>query len=803
MKFTLGWLKEHLDTDASLEEISAKLTMIGLEVDGITDRGSKLTDFTVARVISATQHRNADRLRVCIVDTGTEEVQVVCGARNARTGLVGVFAPSGTYIPGSDMVLKPTEIRGVASEGMLCSERELEISDEHDGIIDLPADSPIGAPFAKIAGLDDPIIEVGLTPNRGDCAGVRGIARDLAAAGLGSLKRMTGWDAPVPGQFESPVKVHLDFEADTADACPAFAGRYIRGVKNGPSPKWLQDRLMAVGLRPISALVDITNFFTMDAARPLHVFDAGKLQGDITVRLAKGGEEMPALDNKTYTLQPGMTAVCDAMGPQALGGIMGGELSGCTEDTTDVFVECALFDPLRTAATGRKLGIHSDARYRFERGVDPESLVPGIEAATAMILELCGGEASETVVAGAAPEWRRSVALRPNRVETLVGIHVAEGEQVRILQALGFQPEVAGDGIKTTPPSWRPDIVGEADLVEEVSRIVGFDTIPETPLPRKANQPAPALNLGQARRVRVRRTLAGRDMVEAVTFSFLKQEDAKRFGGGDDALLLDNPISADLDCMRPSIIPNLLAAASRNFARAQRDGALFEVGPTYRDPSETGQDWSAAGLRWGSAKPRHWTGPARAVDVFDAKSDVLAALGAAGAPIETAPVEAAAEPWQHPGRSGHIRLGKNVLARFGEIHPAVLAAYDIDVPVVAFEAFLSAVPEPKRKSSGKTRSFLKLDALLPVERDFAFFVDADIPAENAVRAARLSDKKMITDVQAFDAYQGKGVDEGKKSLAIAVTFQPKDATLTDAEIDALSAKVVAAVENATGGSLRG
>jgi len=802
MKFTLGWLTEHLDTEASLEEICQTLTMIGLEVDSVVDRGAELVGFTTARVIAATQHPNADRLKVCTVDTGEREVQVVCGAPNAREGMIGVFAPSGAYIPGSDFTLKDAEIRGVASKGMLCSERELKLSDDHEGIIDLPADSPIGAPFAKIAGLDDPIIEVGLTPNRGDCAGVRGIARDLAAAGLGSLKRAPGWDQQVPGAFASPIGVTLDFPEDAKDACAAFAGRLIRGVTNGPSPRWLQDRLRAVGLRPISALVDVTNFFTMDAARPLHVFDAGKLTGDIVVRLSKPGETLAALDNRTYTLGDGMTVVGDGAGAQALGGIIGGEATSCTEETTDVFVESAWFDPLRTAATGRRLGIHSDARYRFERGVDPESLVPGIEAATALIQELCGGEAGEIVFAGATPDWRRSIDLRPARVKALAGVDVERGEQARILSVLGFEPKDGGDVISTTPPPWRPDIDGEADLVEEVARIFGFDRIPITPLSRDSNQPAPALSLAQARRVRARRKLASRGMVEALTFSFMKREDAARFGGGDETLVLDNPISADLDAMRPSIVPNLLAAAARNFARAQRDGALFEVGPAYRDSSETGQDWVAAGVRWGDASPRHWDGGRRPVDAFDAKADALAALAAIGAPSE-APTFPAAEPWQHPGRSGEIRLGKNLLARFGEIHPAVIAAYDIEVPVVAFEVFLDAAPEPRRKANGKTKPFLQLDALLPVERDFAFLVDADVAAQKAVQAARGADRQMVVAVEAFDAYQGKGVDAGKKSLGLAVTFQPKDQTLTDAEIDSLSAKVVAAVEKATGGSLRG
>ena len=802
MKFTLSWLKEHLDTEASLQEICDKLTMIGLEVDSVVDKGPALSAFQTARVISATQHPNADRLRVCVVDTGSSEIQVVCGAPNAREGMVGVFAPSGTYIPGTDFTLKDAEIRGVGSHGMLCSERELQLSDDHDGIIELPADTPIGAPYAKVAGLDDPIIEIGLTPNRGDCAGVRGIARDLAAAGLGALKRAPGWDQKVTGTFKSPIKVHLDFPENARAACAAFAGRHIRGVKNGPSPRWLQDRLRAIGLRPISALVDITNFFTMDAARPLHVFDVSKLSGDITARLARPGETLAALDNKTYELDSEMTVIGDQTLPHALGGIIGGEETGCTDETTEVFVESAWFDPLRTASTGRKLNIHSDARYRFERGVDPESLLPGIEAATAMILDLCGGEPSEVIFAGETPKWKRNISLRPNRTLELAGIEIDKTEQIRILNVLGFEPSEANDKIQTVPPSWRPDIDGEADLVEEVTRIHGFDTIKAVPLSQFENQPTAALNLLQARRVRARRALAGRGMTEALTFSFMKQEDAVLFGGGNESLVLDNPISADLDCMRPSIIPNLLAAASRNFARSKRSGALFEVGPIYLDPSENGQDWVAAGVRWGDAIPRHWSDQSRFVDVFDVKADALAALAAIGAPTE-APVNQAAQSWQHPGRSGEICLGKNLLARFGEIHPKIINHYDIETAVVAFEVFINAPPEPRRKQLGKTKTFLKLDSLLPVDRDFAFIMDADVPAAKAVTAARLADREMITEAEAFDSYQGKGIDNGQKSVAISVTFQPKNATLTDADIESLSSKVVKAVEKATGGHLRG
>ncbi len=798
MKFTLGWLKEHLETDASLEEITDKLTMLGLEVDGVTDPAAALAPFKVAYVIEAKQHPNADRLRVCRVQTADGEVQVVCGAPNARTGMKGVFAPEGTFIPGSGMTLKPAEIRGEASSGMLVSERELELSEDHDGIIDLTdLDPEVGTPFADVLGLNDPMIEIGLTPNRGDCAGIRGIARDLAAAGLGTLKPGP-YASNVPGGFASPINVHLE----AGDACPMFVGRYIRGVKNGPSPAWLQQRLKAIGLRPISALVDITNYFTMDRARPLHVFDADKVHGDIHVRFAKSGEKLEALDGRTYTADDTMCMVADEQVGEAFGGIMGGEPSGCSEETVNVFVESAWFDPVRTAATGRKLGIHSDARYRFERGVDPQSLVSGAEAAAAMIMELCGGEASELVIAGTEPSWQRSFEFRPARVEELTGVDVAKAEARQTLEALGFTWHEGCLGIQVAPPSWRPDVHGEADLVEEVIRVHGYDAIPITPLPRLTSLPQPAVTESQARRPRSRRALASRGLLEAVTFSFLPKAQAAKFGGGEDALSLINPISAELDQMRPSILPNLLDAAARNRNQGQRSAGMFEVGPQYRDTSHTGQDLMATGLRWGLAGPRHWAEAQRSVDAFDAKADALAALEAAGAPVGNAQISAEAPSWYHPGQSGSIRLGKVVLATFGTLHPAILRDYDIDGAAVGFECFLDRIPMPRAKG-GKSRPLLKVEALLPVERDFAFLVDTGVSADALARAARQADKVMIVDVAVFDVYTGKGVPDGQKSLALSVTYQPRDATLTDEQIEALGAKVVAVVEKATGGMLRG
>ncbi len=798
MRFTLGWLKDHLETTATLDQICESLTMLGLEVDGVTDPAAALAPFRVAYVIEAKQHPNADRLRVCRVQTVDGEIQVVCGAPNARTGMKGVFAPEGTYIPGTGITLKAAEIRGEASSGMLVSERELELSEDHDGIIDLTdLDPAVGTPFAQVAGMDDPVIEIGLTPNRGDCAGIRGIARDLAAAGLGRLKPEP-YGGKVVGTFESPIQVHLEAGA----ACPMFVGRYIRGVKNRPSPAWLQRRLKAIGLRPISALVDITNYFTFDRARPLHVFDADKVHGDIHVRFGKPGETLEALDGRTYTADETMCMIADDKVGEAFGGIMGGEPSGCSEETVNVFVESAWFDPVRTAATGRKLGIHSDARYRFERGVDPQSLIPGAEAATRMIQELCGGEASEPVIAGEEPAWRRSYHFRPQRVKELTGVDVSRQEAEETLTKLGFEWNLVDDGIQVSPPSWRPDVHGEADLVEEVIRVHGYDAIPVVPLPRLTTLPQPALTEAQARRPRARRALASRGLMEAVTFSFLPKAQAAKFGGGADALTVGNPISEDLNQMRPSILPNLLDAARRNRDRGQRSAGLFEVGPQYRETSHTGQDLMATGLRWGQSGPRHWAEAQRSVDAFDAKADALAALEAAGAPVATAQVVAEAPSWYHPGQSGTIRLGKMVLAYFGALHPAILRDCDIDSAAVGFECFLDHIPLPRAKA-GKARTLLKLETLLPVERDFAFLVDADVTADALARAVRQADKAMITGVAVFDVYTGKGVPEGQKSLALSVTYQPRDATLTDEQIEALGAKVVAAVQKATGGTLRG
>jgi phenylalanyl-tRNA synthetase beta chain len=800
MKFTLSWLEEHLDTTATLAELRDGLTGLGLEVEAITNPAETLEGFVVGYVVEAVQHPNADRLRLCRVDTGSGLVQVVCGAPNARTGMKGIFAPTGSYIPGTDMTLKASKIRGEESNGMLCSLRELQLGDDHSGIIDLPAEATTGAPAAEALGLDDPVIEIKVTPNRADCLGVHGIARDLAAAGLGTLKPVQA--DRIAGTYKSPIKWTHGYEPTPDSPCPIVVGRHFRGIKNGPSPDWLQRRLKAIGLRPISALVDITNLVTFDLNRPLHVFDARKVSGDLVMRQARAGEQILALDGKTYTLDPSVSVIADSKGVHGIGGIMGGEDTGVREDTTEVFLEAAYFQPIGIAASGRKLGILSDARYRNERGIDPESCWSGAEVATRLILELCGGETSEMVSSGVMPHWQRSYTLRTDRVKTLTAIDVPAKDTAAILGKLGFVVEGDGPWTAAVPP-WRPDIVGEADLVEEVTRVWGFDKIPTTSLPRLSATSKPVRDAMQRRVPLARRALAARGLNEAVTWSFLARAKAERFGAQQQVdLRLLNSIDSTLDTMRPSILPNLIDAAQRNEARGLADPALFEVGPEYKNATPTGQRTVAAGLRSTMAVPRNWTGPARTVDVFDAKADALAVLGAIGAPVDNMSAQAGAPDWYHPGRSGVIRLGDRVMAQFGELHPEIVAAADLKGPVAAFEVFLDAPPLPKSRAS-KARPKLVLSAFQPVERDFAFIVDADVEADRLVRAARNADKALVTSCRVFDVYAGKGVPGGKKSLAISVTLQPVERTLTDAEIEAVSAKIVAQVAKATGAVLRG
>jgi phenylalanyl-tRNA synthetase beta chain len=781
MKFTLSWLEDHLETEATLDEIADRLTMIGLEVEEVTDRSVPLRPFTVAEVTEVAPHPKAERLTLCTVETGQGTLQVVCGAPNARAGMKGVLARAGTVIPSTGATLKKSTIRGVESCGMLCSAAELGLGEDHTGIVELPEDAPLGAPVAAVLGLDDPVIDVAVTPNRADCLGVRGIARDLAAAGLGTLKPRAA--APVPGGLENPVAVRFDFPRAGRGAAPCqmFAGRYIRAVSNRSSPPWLQQRLTAVGLRPVSALVDVTNYLTIDLARPLHVFDADTLAGDLTVRLGHIGERLLALNGKEYGLDDEMTVIADEDGVLSLGGVIGGEPSGCTESTVNVYLECALFDPVRTAATGRKLMIDSDARYRFERGVDPASVLPGVEAATGLILELCGGEASKVVIAGAEPDWRREVAFRPARIHHLGGVEVAENETRGILEALGFEADEADGAFAVAVPSWRVDVEVEADLVEEVLRIHGYDRIPAVPFMGETALPKCALTPADRRANQVRRALAARGMVEAVTWSFMASAEARLFGGADERLRLVNPISADLDVMRPSVLPNLAAAAGRNADRGLPDAALFEIGPSYKDDTPEGQALVAAGLRAGATGPRNWAQPPRPVDAFDAKADALAGLKAAGAPGDGVQVLGQAPGWYHPGRSGTFGLGpKTVLGCFGELHPG---------------------PEPKRKA-GRAKPLLRPSPFHPVERDFAFVVDEGVQAADVLRAAKSADKALITEVAVFDVFTGSGIEAGKKSVAISVTLQPTERTLTDEEIEAVSVRIVEQVKKATGGALR-
>lgn len=796
MKFTLSWLKEYLDTNATLDEICEGLIGVGLEVEEVTDKTRLLADFSVAHVTLAGKHPNADKLRQCLVETKDGTKQVVCGAPNARTGIKAIIALPGVTIPVTGAVFAPASIRGVESQAMLCSERELLISDEHNGIIEVPEHWPVGTPAAKALGLDDPMIYVKVTPNRPDALGVYGIARDLAAKGLGTLKPLDA--KKIEGTFDSPINVSLDFAGGNTKPCPLFVGRYFRNVKNGPSPEWLQRRLRAIGLRPISKLVDVTNYITFAYGRPLHVFDADKVKGNIRARIAKDGETLEALDNKTYTLSAGMTVIADDAGPEAIAGIIGGTASGCTEETANVFLEAAYFDPLRTAATGRALGITSDARYRFERGVDPAFTPVGAEIATRMILDLCGGEASHAVVAGEVPNTARGYALRKTRVASLAGAAIPVIRQKEILAALGYGVSETADAIICSVPSWRPDVHGEADLVEDVCRIWGLDNIPPAPMERPSAIARPVLNPLQKRMLAARRTLAARGFNEAVTWAFLPEAQAKLFGGGQPELKLANPISSELSDMRPSLLPNLIAAAGRNMDRGFADMMLAEVGHAYAGDRPKDETLRAAGLRRGAFLGRNVHGGSRAVDAFDAKADGLAVLEAAGAPVASLQAVAGAPAWFHPGRSGTIQMGpQNKLGFFGEIHPRVLAAMDVKGPLVAFELVLNAIPGSKQK--GATRPPLVVSGLMPLSRDFAFVVDDAVEAEKLVKAARSADKALIADVSVFDLYKLEGA---KKSLAIEVTLQPKDKTLTEAEIEAVSGRIVQAVIKATGGTLR-
>jgi phenylalanyl-tRNA synthetase beta chain len=797
MKFTLSWLKDHLETEADVHQIAEAMTMAGLEVEEVHDPVAALAPFTVAKIVSTARHPDADRLQVCQVETVDGMKEIVCGAPNARPGLTTIYAPIGAYVPGLGVTLVEKPVRGVVSHGMLCSASELELADESDGIQELPPEIPVGTPIAGLFGAE-PVIDFEVTPNRPDWLGVAGIARDLAATGAGTLKHFD--IAVVRGAFASPISVRLD----APEMCPVFAGRVIRGVKNGPSPAWLQKRLTAIGLRSINRLVDVTNLIAYDRARPLHVYDMAKLSGtEIVVRAgltsAETGEpeHLIALDGKTYSVAQTDCVIADANGerPIGLGGVMGGESTGCDETTTDVFLESAWFEPIAIAQTGRTLGIHSDAQYRFARGVDPVSVTPGLELATRLILDLCGGEPSEIVFLGEPPASPAPFAFDPAYVKRLTGMALSDDRIGTILGQLGFLITAGGaDQVEpwtVTPPSWRRDVEGPADLVEEVARIEGFDALPNTPLPEVARNARGVLSPRQARVRVARRALAALGYAEAVTWSFTKQSTAVLFGGGDERLVLENPIAADLDCMRPSILPNLIQAAARNAARGHADAALFEVGPVYLNDQPNGQRTAIAGLI-APHPDRHWGGVGEDA-LFGLKGDLFALLEEIGAPVASLQLaQGSNQSWWHPGRSARLQLGpKNVIVEFGELHPRVLKALDADGPMLAFEVILDAVPEPRGKG-GKARGAADLPNLMPLSRDFAFLMDEAKAVGDLTRAVAGADKALIAEVRVFDVYRGQGVPEGQKSVAIEVEIQPRAATLTEAEIEALTAKVVAA-----------
>ena len=805
MKFTLSWLKEHFDTVATLDEIVEKLTMIGLEVERVEDKAKEFEAFKVAQIITAEQHPNADRLRVCTVDNGTgTPLQIVCGAPNARAGLKTVLGLPGTYIPAKDITLAVGKIRGVESQGMMISGAEIGFSTDSDGIIELPADAPIGKPFAEVLGLNEPVIEINLTPNRSDCTSVNGIARDLGATMLGDYKE----NAPkrIAGTFPCPVKITLDFGA-THPLCPAFGLRLVRGVKNGPSPEWLQKRLTAIGLRPINTLVDITNYITFDRGRPLHVFDAKKVKGNLTVRRAVNGETLLALDGKTYTLDAAMCVIADEKGVESLAGIMGGEESGCDETTTDVLIESALWDEVNIAQTGRKLGINTDARYRFERGVDPNFMIPGLDLATQMVIDFCGGEPSEAVIAGDPAPKEVIIDYPVSELPRLAGIKLSQAEIRRTLERLGFFVAGQGDRLKIAVPSWRPDVHARADIVEELVRIVGVDSIPSTPFPSSENARKAVLTPIQVRTRKAKRALAARGLTEAVTWSFISRREAELFGGGKPELALANPIAAELSDMRPSLLSALITSAQRNADRGTADVALFEVGQIFKGDKPEDQFTAASGVRRALAKAdgigRHWSGKPLPVDVFDAKADAFAVLAAAGAPIQALQVVPGGPVWFHPGRSGTIQIGpQNIIGYFGELHPRILTALKADGPLVGFEVILENIPAAKARPT-RAKPLLELSPFQPVDRDFAFVVENKVKAADIVRAAQNVDKKLIVGVTVFDVYEGTGIEPGRKSVAIAVTMQPRDKTMTDQEIDALGQKIVAEVGKRTGGVLRG
>ncbi len=785
MKFTLSWLKEYLDTDASPEVIAEKLIAIGLEVESVEDKGSVLRNFTVAEILHAEKHPDADKLNVCKVLTYAGERVIVCGAPNARAGIKVALADLGTTIPANGLVIEKRKVRGIESNGMLCSATELGLGDDSAGIIELPVDAKVGESIVNVLGLDDVLFDIAITPNRGDCLGVYGVARDLAAAGLGKLNLLDA--EAVAGKGSAGRAIHLDTED-----CRLFVGRLISGVQNGTSPEWLQKKLKSVGLRPISTLVDITNYFTIAYGRPLHVFDADLLRGDIRVRPSKDGESLEALNDKAYNLPEGLCAVCDDSGVIGLGGVVGGSSTGCTESTKNVFLEVAWFEPVAVARTGQALTVDSDARSRFERTVDPLFVLPGAEMATRMILELCGGEASEITVAGSAPDLVREIAFAPEDVQRIGGADVDAVKAESILNALGFIVAKNSTAWSVKNPSWRPDMESRADIVEEILRIAGYDLIPELSLPQAMGEASESAALPEWE---LRTTLVQRGLKESTHFGFVSAKEAAPFMGSSERVSVINPISADLDTMRPSLLPGLLTALKRNMARDYFELGLFECGTVFHGPGAEQQPLMLAGVRTGH-EPQFWEGKPRAYDIFDVKADAFALLETLGF---TGRVQVTSDvpQWYHPGKSGSLRLGKQVLGTFGEVHPAILRTWKIEQPVMAFELFPHAVPRKAKKE----REAIRLSDYQAVVRDFAFVVNADVPADDLLGAVRGAEKKLVQKVELFDVYEGKNVDAGKKSLAVSVTLQAGDRTLTEDEISKVAQAIVAAAQK-FGASLR-
>jgi len=785
MKFTLSWLKDHLDTNKKLDTIVDTLTNIGLEIESIEDKSKTFNDFTVAEVVKAEKHPDADRLKVCTVKSIDGTFQVVCGAPNAREGMKGIFAPENSFIPGTGVKLKKSKIRGVESCGMLVSEKEMGISDEHDGIIEVDPKYSLGEKFIEVFNLNDPVIEINITPNRGDCLSVRGVARDLAAAGLGKLKE-NKLIQNIEGTFDSPVQWEKDFTGDEEYICPGVSGRYFKNVTNKESPAWLQERLKAIGLRPISALVDITNYITYDLGRPLHVYDADKIKGNLKMRYAKENENCLTLDEEKRKCTKEMIVISDDKQLHGIGGVMGGLDSGCSFDTKNVFLEVALFDPISVTKTGRQLKLQSDARYRFERGIDPTSIKWGVEAATTMILDLCGGEVSKTVQTKILEKKQTKIDFNTDKIKLLGGLDVPKEKQKSILESLGFSVKEKSSIFNITVPNFRPDIEGEADIVEEILRIYGFDNIPITNISdhnSKINILSPELKSFY----KIKRVIANKGYLEAVTWSFMDQKIAKLIS--DNIIIIKNPISADLDVMRPSNIPNLLTAVNLNKSKMINHSKIFEVGPIFDETLEDKQINVATAIGYGNVSGQNWNSKNKDFDVFDIKSDLMTILKSLNTPIDSLNYEAIDNRVFHPGKSSSLRIGKNIIANFGELNPILLNSFNISNSVVAFEIFTETLAQFQGKKKSTVSAFDN-NPFQTVERDFAFLLPKSIKANDLVNKIKKIDKKIINKVKIFDVYEGEKIENNTKSIAIRVLLQPIDKTFTDEEIEDISNQII-------------